>query len=161
MSRSEHNIVLEMCLSFLHDKVPEYIRDAGSYILSESGVQKINIQEGEVWEVKGNIQGDDFQVYTPKLDLSISDRTVQCQCNCSDAFSGVCRHVSALAQQLVDELRQEEGQDAEDRVSSFKADLESGSTDHCYELLDQSLLVSRVQTEARLSAGVRFPADEN
>ena len=118
MSRSEHNIVLEMCLSFLHDKVPEYIRDAGSYILSESGVQKINIQEGEVWEVKGNIQGDDFQVYTPKLDLSISDRTVQCQCNCSDAFSGVCRHVSALAQQLVDELRQEEGQDAEDRVSS-------------------------------------------
>ena len=44
--------------------------------------------------------------------------------------------------------------------ASFKADLESGSTDHCYELLDQSLLVSRVQTEARLSAGVRFPADE-
>lgn len=43
--------------------------------------------------------------------------------------------------------------------ASFKADFESGSTDHCYELLDQSLLVSRVQTEARLSAGVRFPAD--
>ena len=118
MSKSEHSVILEMCQSFLHDNVPEYIRDAGSYILSESGVQKINIQEGEAWEVKGNIQGDDFQVYTPKLVLSLADRTVQCQCNCSDAFSGVCRHVSALAQKLIEEMRQEEGQDTGERVST-------------------------------------------
>ena len=59
-----------MCQTFLNDKVPEYIRDAGNYILSESGVQKVDIQEGEVWEVRGNIQGDDFQVYTPKLTFS-------------------------------------------------------------------------------------------
>ena len=40
MSRSEHNAILEMCQTFLNDKEPEYIRDAGNYILSESGVQK-------------------------------------------------------------------------------------------------------------------------
>lgn len=44
--------------------------------------------------------------------------------------------------------------------ASFRADVESGSTEHCYQMLDETLLVSRVQTELRLSAGVRFPADE-
>lgn len=44
--------------------------------------------------------------------------------------------------------------------ASFKADVESGSTEHCYRMLDETLIVSRVQTELRLSAGVRFPADE-
>ena len=47
MSRSEQNVVREMCQAFLHDAVPEYIRDTAYYILSEGGVQKINIQEGE------------------------------------------------------------------------------------------------------------------
>lgn len=116
MSRSEHTVILEMCQTFLHDKVPEYIRDGGNYILSENGVQKINIQEGETWEVQGNIQGDDFQVYTPKLTFSISDRTTESQCNCSDAFTGVCRHVAALATKLVDELRKEEGEEADDHL---------------------------------------------
>ena len=102
-----------MCQTFLNDKVPEYIRDAGNYILSESGVQKVDIQEGEVWEVRGNIQGDDFQVYTPKLTFSIADRTTHSQCNCSEAFTGVCSHVAALALKLVDELRKEEGEEAE------------------------------------------------
>ena len=116
MSRSEHNAILEMCQTFLNDKVPEYIRDAGNYILSESGVQKVDIQEGEVWEVRGNIQGDDFQVYTPKLTFSIADRTTHSQCNCSEAFTGVCSHVAALALKLVDELRKEEGEEAEEHA---------------------------------------------
>lgn len=38
------------------------------------------------------------------------------------------------------------------------ADGEKGLT-HCYEMLDESLLVAQVQTEARLDAGIRFPAD--
>lgn len=45
--------------------------------------------------------------------------------------------------------------------ASFKADIESGSTEHCYEMLDEMLRVSRVQTDLRLSTGVRFPADED
>ena len=118
MSRSQNSIVLEMSQTFLHDRVPEYIRDAGNYILSENGVQKINIQEGERWTVKGNIQGDDFQVYTPCLHFSIADHSTSQECNCSEAFTGVCRHVAALAFRLIDELRREAGEDTETRVQA-------------------------------------------
>ena len=113
MSRSEQSVVREMCQTFLHDNVPEYIRDAAYYILSEGEVQKINIQEGETWEVQGVIQGEDLQVFTPSLTLTITDRSTRHQCNCSDAFSGICRHVAALALRLVEELRKEQG-DTED-----------------------------------------------
>lgn len=109
MSRSEQNAVYEMCQAFLHDSVPEYIRDAGYYILSDGGVQKINIQEGETWEIQGVIQGDDLQVYTPSLSFSIGDHSKRHQCNCEDSFSGVCKHVAALALRLGDELRKEQG----------------------------------------------------
>ena len=113
MSRSEQSVVREMCQAFLHDSVPEYIRDAAYYILSEGEVQKINIQEGETWDVQGVIQGDDLQVYTPSLSLTITDRSTRHQCNCSDAFTGICRHVAALGLRLVEELRKEQG-DAEE-----------------------------------------------
>ena len=116
MSRSEHSVILEISQAFLHDRIPEYIRDAGAYILSDSGVQKIHIQEGETWEVTGNIQGDDFQVYTPQLTFSIFDHSVKSICNCSDAFTGICSHVAALTMHLVDELRKEEGQETDDHV---------------------------------------------
>ena len=109
MSRSEQSVVREMCQAFLHDSVPEYIRDAAYYILSDGGVQKINIQEGETWDVQGVIQGEDLQVYTPSLSFTITDRSTRHQCNCSDAFTGVCRHVAALALRLIEELRKEQG----------------------------------------------------
>ena len=113
MSRSEQNVVREMCQTFLHDAVPEYIRDTAYYILSEGGVQKINIQEGETWEAQGVIQGEDLQVYTPSLTFSITDRSTRHQCNCSESFTSTCRHVAALALRLLEELRKEQG-DAEE-----------------------------------------------
>ena len=109
MSRSEQIVITEMCEAFLHDSVPEYIRDTAYPILSEGGVQKINIQEGEPWEVQGLIQGEDLQVYTPSLTFTLSDRSTRHQCNCSDAFTGICRHVAALALRLLEELRKEQG----------------------------------------------------
>ncbi len=102
-----------MCQAFLHDSVPEYIRDAAYYILSEGEVQKINIQEGESWDVQGVIQGEDLQVYTPSLNFTIADRSTRHQCNCSDAFTGICRHVAALALRLNEELRKEQGEPEE------------------------------------------------
>ena len=111
MSRSEQVVITEMCEAFLHDSVPEYIRDTAYPILSEGGVQKINIQEGEPWEVQGLIQGEDLQVYTPSLTFTLSDRSTRHQCNCSDAFTGICRHVAALALRLLEELRKEQGND--------------------------------------------------
>lgn len=114
MSRSEQSVVREMCQAFLHDSVPEYIRDAAYYILSEGGAQKINIQEGETWDVQGVIQGEDLQVYTPSLSFTITDRSTRHQCNCSDAFTGICRHVAALALRLVEELQQGTGRPGRD-----------------------------------------------
>ena len=127
MSRSEQIVITEMCEAFLHDSVPEYIRDTAYPILSEGGVQKINIQEGDPWEVQGVIQGEDLQVYTPSLLFSLADRSTRHQCNCSDAFTGICRHVAALALRLLEELRKEQGQDkamptpASDWKESFRS----------------------------------------
>jgi len=109
MSRSEQSAVQEICQTFLQENVPEYIRDTAYYILSEGGVQKINIQEGETWEVQGVIQGEDLEIFNPSLHIAIPDRTTRFQCNCSDAFTGICRHVAALALRLVEELRKEQG----------------------------------------------------
>lgn len=109
MTRAEKNAVRTLIQTFVHDTIPEYIRDSGQYILSDGGVQKINItQEDASWEIQGTIQGDDFQVYTPSLRLNLGDRTIKHHCNCSEAFTGVCRHVAAIALQIQTELRDDE-----------------------------------------------------
>ncbi|MDR2573663.1 MAG: DEAD/DEAH box helicase [Desulfovibrio sp.] len=113
MSRSELSSITEICGRFLHDTVPEYVRDSAKYILSDNGVQKINIQEGEPWEVQGTIQGEDFQVYTPSLQVSLAGQAVTSQCNCEDSFSGICRHVAALAMRFLEDLRRERGESEE------------------------------------------------
>lgn len=43
----------------------------------------------------------------------------------------------------------------------FAKEIASGEHNSCYERLAHSLAVSKVQTEARLGAGIRFPADES
>ena len=48
----------------------------------------------------------------------------------------------------------------EPEFRAFDREITSGSRDFCYEMLDHSLVVSKVQTKARLDAGIRFPADE-
>ncbi|MDR1658775.1 MAG: ATP-dependent helicase, partial [Desulfovibrio sp.] len=109
MSRSELSSIKEMCSRFLRDTVPEYVSDAAKYILSDNGVQKINIQEGETWEVQGTIQGEGFQVYTPSLLFSLTGQAVTSRCNCEDSFSGICRHVAALTMHFMEDLRREQG----------------------------------------------------
>ena len=42
---------------------------------------------------------------------------------------------------------------------AFADQMRSGDLEACYAMLDHSLEVSRIQTKARLSAGIRFPAD--
>lgn len=42
----------------------------------------------------------------------------------------------------------------------FAEQIASGERSRCYEQLSRSVLISKVQTKARLSAGIRFPADE-
>lgn len=42
----------------------------------------------------------------------------------------------------------------------FASALQSSAYDRCYERLSHSVTVSKVQTEARLGAGIHFPADD-
>ena len=44
---------------------------------------------------------------------------------------------------------------------AFADQIRSGDLEACYAMLAHSLEVSRIQTNARLSAGIRFPADRN
>ncbi len=82
-----------------------------------------------------------------------------------DTSPNVCGPITLHMNDGTEETIDENGFTEFERVwdhefASFKADEESGSTEHCYQLLEQSLLVSRVQTDARLTSGIRFPADE-
>lgn len=99
---------------FLSDSVPEYILEGAQYTLANGGVQKLSLRKSESeWEVEGNIQGEDFQVYSPTISLSLGDGYVSFQCNCPDSFSGVCRHVSATALKILESLQS--GGEAEER----------------------------------------------
>ena len=42
----------------------------------------------------------------------------------------------------------------------FAGEIASADLKRCYELLDHSLMVSRMQTAARADAGIAFPCDE-
>ncbi|MDR3361445.1 MAG: DEAD/DEAH box helicase [Desulfovibrio sp.] len=127
MNRPTQMTVCESCRAFLHDSVPEYIRDTAQYILSENGVQKLTVQKSEIWEVQGSIQGEDLQVYTPTLSFALADASVHYQCNCADAFSGVCRHVAALALHFIEIMRKEQGigEDALPPVKDWKQSFRS------------------------------------
>ncbi len=112
MTRAEKNALRTLVQSFTQDTIPEYIRDSGQYILSEGGMQKINItQNNSLWEVAGTIQGEDFQVYTPELLINIDDYILKHQCNCSEAFSGVCRHVAAISINFLNDLHEDDTQE--------------------------------------------------
>lgn len=95
--------------------IPEHIRAGGQYLIAEDGIQKIDIRRnGNSWRVEGQIQGDDFQIYSSELDFSLDQSAVRSYCNCQDSFSGICRHVAATVQGVLAQL------DVDDR----EADLE-------------------------------------
>ncbi len=48
----------------------------------------------------------------------------------------------------------------ESEFRAFAAGVAAGDLEGCYRTLDHSVAVSRAMTEARLAAGVRFPADD-
>ncbi|MDR0827615.1 MAG: DEAD/DEAH box helicase [Desulfovibrio sp.] len=94
-----------MLIDFTGNAVPDYILEASRELLEESGLQKLTLKKSDAfWEAEGSIQGDDFQIYTPKLSFAIKERTTNYECNCQDSFSGVCRHVAATALKLLADL---------------------------------------------------------
>lgn len=104
MSTLEEHHVQHILRGFLLT-IPEHIRAGGQYLIAEDGIQKIDIRRnGNSWRVEGQIQGDDFQVYSSELDFSLDQSSVRSYCNCQDSFSGTCRHVAATVQEVLARL---------------------------------------------------------
>lgn len=84
---------------FIHDSIPEYILDGARMLNNEEGSMKTSVKkEGNLYEITGNLQGYDLEIFRPALTLSLEDARVTHQCNCnSDSLIGPCRHVAALA----------------------------------------------------------------
>ncbi|THB63010.1 MAG: ATP-dependent helicase, partial [Desulfovibrio sp.] len=90
---------------FVSDSIPDYLLEGSHYIISNGGVQKLSLKKREgFWDVESNIQGDDFQVYSPELTLDLNQGKISYYCNCPDSFSGVCRHVGATALKLLSSM---------------------------------------------------------
>ncbi|QAZ66443.1 DEAD/DEAH box helicase [Solidesulfovibrio carbinolicus] len=83
---------------FVRETVPEYILDGAHAIVAGGGIQKLTVNRHDhFWDVEGQVQGDDFQVYASELSVNLREGNINFFCNCPDSFSGVCRHVGATA----------------------------------------------------------------
>jgi non-specific serine/threonine protein kinase len=101
MSHAEEQTVRALIKEFVGENIPEHILDGAHTILSNDGVQKLDVKRQEsYWDVEGHIQGDDFQIYNSEIGLNLVESTVNYFCNCQDSFSGVCRHVGATMLKL-------------------------------------------------------------
>jgi non-specific serine/threonine protein kinase len=88
MHKGDEGRVKTLLQDFVKHSIPEYILDGSHYILSNGGVQKLSLKKGEsFWEVQGNIQGDDFQVYSSELTINFRDENVSHYCNCPDSWA--------------------------------------------------------------------------
>jgi non-specific serine/threonine protein kinase len=110
---SEESKAKQLLQEFIRETIPEYIIDGSHSIVADGGVQKIDLKKREhYWDVEGQVQGDDFQVYTSEIGLNLEDETVTFFCNCPESFSGVCRHVGAAALTFVKSLDGKKNQDS-------------------------------------------------
>jgi non-specific serine/threonine protein kinase len=97
MTKEEARIK-ELLAGFIGETVPDYILDSSRSIIANDGVRKLNLRKrDQLWDVEAQIQGEDLQVYAPELSLNLADGGISYQCNCSDYYAGVCRHVAAAA----------------------------------------------------------------
>ncbi|MEW5771920.1 MAG: SNF2-related protein [Thermodesulfobacteriota bacterium] len=105
MDKAQEKVVENLLHEFLKFTVPEYIVSGSREVLASGGVQKLSLNKRDgYWDVEGQIQGDDFQVYSSELGLNLSEGTVNFYCNCADSFSGVCKHIAATALKLLSSL---------------------------------------------------------
>lgn len=105
MSAADEKVAAELLQEFVSYTIPEYIVEASRCIVGDNGVQKIALNKREgYWDIESQISGDDFQAYTPEIGLNLAEGTINYYCNCSDSFSGVCKHVGAAAVKILESL---------------------------------------------------------
>ncbi len=105
MASAEETIVKKILTRFTQETVTDYILEDAQAIVQSDGVQKLDLRKREqFWDVDGQVQGEDFQIYTSEIGLNLKDETLNYYCNCPESFSGACRHVSATALKLLKSL---------------------------------------------------------
>ncbi len=73
---TEEQTVKQLLQVFVRETIPEYIIDGSHAIVAQDGVQKLTLNKREgYWDVDGQIQGEDFQVYASELSINLKDRT--------------------------------------------------------------------------------------
>jgi non-specific serine/threonine protein kinase len=88
-----------LLLGFIHDDIPEYILEDARGLAGDENSLRVNLRQNNGgYEFSGNLQGEDLQVYTPRIVLSLTENSINHTCNCNlDSFAGSCLHVAALA----------------------------------------------------------------
>ena len=105
MPIADETKVREILTRFTRETIPDYIIENATSILEADGVQKLDIQQRDQFlDVDGQVQGEDFQIYTSELGINLADGTINSYCNCPESFSGVCRHVGATALKMLKSL---------------------------------------------------------
>ncbi len=113
MPAAEENKVRKILSDFLKDSIPEYILEGSQGIVSNGGVQKLNVNRREgVWDAEAQIQGEDFQVYATEMSINLDKEAVNYYCNCDEGFSGSCRHVGAVALKVLASLTEKKAEQA-------------------------------------------------
>ena len=63
----------KLILGFIQDTVPEYFLDEARTLANDENALRASLKrDGNYYELVGTVQGDDFQIYSPRLSLSRS-----------------------------------------------------------------------------------------
>ncbi|GAB6058765.1 DEAD/DEAH box helicase [Desulfonatronum parangueonense] len=112
MNRNEEIEVSNALQRFIQENIPEYIASGAQSLISEDGAHKISLKKmNDHWDISGQFQTDDFQIYNAELGINLKNPTTNYFCNCPDSFSGVCRHVAATALHLLSSLQSDNQED--------------------------------------------------
>lgn len=108
MLTSEEHSAKTVLEKFLKDAIPEYIVDSAKSIVNSNSVQKVNIiKDSAYWELSGNVQGEDLEIFSPNITLALHEGSSSHACNCgADSFMGACVHVAALGLYSLDKLEE-------------------------------------------------------
>ncbi|MBQ4132229.1 MAG: SNF2 helicase associated domain-containing protein [Desulfovibrionaceae bacterium] len=119
MAKNHEQLAREILNNFINGVIPEYILDISRMVLDEGCVQKVSLNQSEgYWDVEASVDGDDFQIYTPRLTINLADESVNFLCNCPDSFSGICKHVGAASLKFLASLAG--GQDEEATIPALR-----------------------------------------
>ena len=108
MTTSQETQAREILQKFIND-IPDYILEDALALAGSGGIQKVDVKKrDDFWDIHGQVQGDDFQVYSSELALNLRDRVLNSYCNCPESFTGICRHVGATALKVVKSFESEQ-----------------------------------------------------